>query len=188
MAQIIWFFRFSQRTVQLSSSESKAVSKAFAECLQYIIQLNQDNEMFGMELLKQHLLPCIVDTLLIARRGHTSDSLYFSVSKLLHSWGRCSENSLQRKLLHAFCSDLSVALKAMASGEKKLEVCSVVDQDPTQEPDTDAVESDPNKDTVPSSKQVQAALKDILKSQVDFMSSMLERQSRSFKVSLSILS
>ncbi|XP_034232705.1 E3 ubiquitin-protein ligase listerin [Thrips palmi] len=168
---------FSQRSVQLSSSESKAVSKAFVECLQYVIQLNQD-EVFGLELLQQHLLPCLKETLLIVRRGHTSDSLYSSVSKLLHSWGRCSEGSLQRKLLHAFCSDLSVALQTMAVGEEQLVVCPVDSQDSSQEPETEE-----NKDTV-SPKQVQAALKDILKSQVDFISSMLQRQGqgRSFKV------
>ncbi|XP_026292154.1 E3 ubiquitin-protein ligase listerin [Frankliniella occidentalis] len=171
---------FNQRTVQLSLSESKAVANAFVECLQYVIQLNQDNEALGQELLKNHLLPCLCETIQTCKKTHASEALYYSISRLLHSWGRSSEDSVQQKHLHSFCSDLTTELKRMALQEQLEEAKEPVNSNSMKETDSEALNNlDVNE--IPL-KREPLPLKSVLKSQVDFITCMLEKQSRPMKV------
>ena len=166
-------FRFSQRSVQTSLSESKAVASAFVECLQYVVQLNQHNEILCQELLKDQLLPCICQILLSNGPAYASDALFLSVSKLLHSWGRSAESSLQRKLLHSFCSDMSVCLKKMAIRDTVDGFC--------KETDIQLVENTVNIDCS-SSNTEKAMLKNVLSSQVDFITCLMEKRKPQGKV------
>lgn len=151
------------------------------ECLQYVIQLNVDNHSLGLELLQQHLLPCLCETIETCKRSPNCDALYLSVARLLHTWGRCPEGSLQRKLLQSVFQDLSSALRRMAVGEKSEgnlqdDVC----HSPTNNSQSDEC-TDATKEA--SLKEDPLELKEVLQSQVNFISCLLQKQNRVLKVS-----
>ncbi|KAK3915910.1 E3 ubiquitin-protein ligase listerin [Frankliniella fusca] len=171
---------FTQRTVQLSMSESKAVANAFVECLQYIIQINPDNETLGQDLWRNYLLPCLCETMQSCRKTHASEALFHSISRLLHSWGRSLEDSVQQKHLHSFCLDLTEALIRMTSEKPWEETTPPHSSTSVEETGSKTVQNLEGSNS--PLKQEPHVLKAILKSQIDFISCLLEKQSKPMKV------
>lgn len=165
---------FSQKAVRLSPAESKAVANSFVECLQYVIQLNQDNESMCLELLQHHLLPCLQETIENSNQAPHCSALYLSLSRLLKSWDRNPDGSLQRKLVHHLCHDVLVALESMSLQEKTAVV--TLPSAASDLSDDIVRESDQISELREGSPPRHAALRDVLQSQVDFISCLLEKQ------------
>lgn len=147
-----------------------------------MIQLNQDNENLCEELLKDQLLPCICETFVSYRRAYACDALYLSVSKLLQSWGRSVKGSPQQKLLRSFCSNLSQYMKNLALGETCPRVLENIPKDIASQSE----EGTENKEDC-SPNVEKAQLKDVLRSEVDFITCLLEKQKRPGKVSSTVV-
>ncbi|XP_046392892.1 E3 ubiquitin-protein ligase listerin [Ischnura elegans] len=77
---------FNQPSVQLSQSESNAVSVTFIECLRYTVMMHQDDEAFCTSLLIDQLIPVLKDSFSEKKWKSLIRPLYSQMSSLVHHW------------------------------------------------------------------------------------------------------
>lgn len=77
---------FLAKSVQMSRSETFAVTTSFVECLRYVILFNNDNQDLCEKLLKEQLLPMI--ELCIKETTPIKPILFNQVSHLVRYWSK----------------------------------------------------------------------------------------------------
>ncbi|KAG8228078.1 hypothetical protein J437_LFUL000078 [Ladona fulva] len=99
---------FKQKSVQLSQSESVAVSVSFIECLRYVVMIHKEEPNFCKTLLFDQLIPVLKTSFTDKRWALSTKALYSQTASLIYSWSKkTSESSCYKDLVLSFWSEIS---------------------------------------------------------------------------------
>lgn len=118
----------SQNSARASQSESRAISIAFVECLQYTIMQNHENVTLCEHLIKEHLIPLIDTSLIDPRAAHKT--LFNQVSSLVQYWhkNKDTEQPNYSKYLQQFWCELEKLFSIRITEYAAKETASVVSE------------------------------------------------------------